>query len=67
MLHGALSRSRRIASAVGVVMALHHVGQAQAMDLLIRISDRSHIDLHDLAGTVVSTGSLPAKRKSAVR
>ncbi len=63
MLQGALSRNRRIASAVGVVMALHHVDQAQAMDLLIRISDRSHIDLQELAETVVTTGSLPAVRR----
>ncbi len=62
-LHGALPRNRRIASAVGVVMALHHVDHVHAMDLLIRISDRSHIDLHDLADAVVSTGSLPAVRR----
>jgi hypothetical protein len=61
-LHGALSRHRRIASAVGIVMALHHVDQAQAMALLIRISDRSHIQLQDLADTVVSTKSLPVSR-----
>ncbi len=64
-LQGVLSRNRRIASAVGVVMALHHVDHAQAMDLLIRISDRSHIDLQALAETVVTTGSLPAVRRPA--
>ena len=62
-LQGALARSRRIASAVGVVMALHHVDQTQAMNLLIRISDRSHVDLHALADTVVTMGSLPMSRK----
>lgn len=66
-LHSALSRSRRIASAVGIVMALHHVDQAQAMSLLIRISERSHVNLHDLAATVVSTGSLPSNRNPAAR
>src|ERR1700712_2554547 len=33
-LSSTLSRNRQIASAVGVIMALHHVEQAQALDLL---------------------------------
>ncbi len=62
-LHTTLSRNRRIASAVGVVMALHHVDQAQAMGLLIRIGEWSRVDLHDLADTVVTTRCLPTAGK----
>ena len=58
-LSGTLARSRRVASAIGVVMALHHVDQAQAMDLLVRISDRTQRDLQDVADTV-SAHPLPA-------
>jgi hypothetical protein len=61
-LSGRLSRDRRIASAVGVVMALHHVDQAQALDLLVRISDRTHRDLQDVADGVVYTRTVPELR-----
>jgi hypothetical protein len=54
-----LNRNRRIASAVGVVMALHHVDQVQALDLLVRISDRTSRDLQDVADSVVHTRTLP--------
>jgi len=43
-------------------MALHHVDQTQAMDLLVRISDRTHRDLQDVADTVVHTRTLTQLR-----
>lgn len=61
-LSSTMTRNRRIASAVGVVMALHHVNQAQAMDLLVRISDRTHRDLQDVADSVVHTCATPQLR-----
>lgn len=51
-LSSSLVRDPRIASAVGTVMALHHVEEAQAMDLLVRISERNDRDLKDLAADV---------------
>jgi hypothetical protein len=54
-----LTRNQRIGSAVGVVMALHHVDQAQAMDLLVRISDRTQRDFYDVVEDVVHTHTVP--------
>jgi len=54
-----LSRNRVLASAVGTVMALHHVDQSHAMEVLTRISNRSGRDLHDVADRIGRTGSLP--------
>ena len=51
-LSTSLVRDPRIASAVGTVMALHHVEETQAMDLLVRISERNDRDLKDLAADV---------------
>ncbi len=59
--------SGRIADAVGVVMALHHVDRAQAMNLLIRISERSRVGLLEVADSVASTGSLTVPRRSVTR
>ena len=61
-LSSRLTRNGRIAAAVGVVMALHHVDQAQAIDLLVRISDRTDRDLQDVADSVVHTRALPQLR-----
>jgi hypothetical protein len=58
----ATTRNMRIATAVGAVMALHHVDQAETMDLLIRISDRTQRDLQDVADSVVDPRSLPQLR-----
>ena len=61
-LSNTLSRNRRIASAVGVVMALHHVDQTQAMNLLIRISERTDRDLQNAADSVIHTRTVPRIR-----
>jgi hypothetical protein len=50
---------QRISSAVGVVMALHHVDKSAAMELLVRISGRTGRGLADLAESVVASGTLP--------
>ena len=65
-LSSTLTRNQRIASAVGVVMALHPVDQAQAIDLLVRISDRTHRDLQDIADNVVHTRTLPQPHSEQV-
>jgi hypothetical protein len=61
-LSSTLTRNGRIAAAVGVVMALHHVDRAQAIDLLVRIGDRTDRDLQDVADSVVHTRALPKLR-----
>jgi hypothetical protein len=63
-LSSSLVRDPRIASAVGTVMALHHVEEAQAMDLLVRISERTDHDLNEVAADIVNSGTLPELRPS---
>jgi hypothetical protein len=58
-LSNTLTRNQRIGSAVGVVMAMHHVDRAQAMELLVRISDRTNRDLQEIADSVIETRTLP--------
>jgi len=60
-MHRKLSRNRVLASAVGTVMALHHVDQSHALELLTRISNRSGRDLHDVADRIIRTGSMAAQ------
>jgi hypothetical protein len=58
-LDGSLQRDRRMASAVEVVMAMHHVDRSRAMGLLLRLSDRAYRDVQEIAETVVTTGRVP--------
>ncbi len=58
-LNGSRHRDRRMASAVEVVMALHHVDRSRAMSLLLRLSDRTYRDVQEIAETVVTTGRIP--------
>jgi len=50
---------QRVAAAVGILMALHHLSAAQATDLLGRASQHTHQSIRGVADTVLRTGSLP--------
>jgi hypothetical protein len=50
---------QRVAAAVGILMALHHLSAAQATDLLSRASQHTHQSIRGVADTVLRTGSLP--------
>ncbi|MGS0686333.1 ANTAR domain-containing protein [Nakamurella sp. GG22] len=55
----ALPGHQRIAAAVGILMALHHLSAAQAADLLNRASEHTHQSIRGVADTVLRTGGMP--------
>lgn len=55
----ALPGHQRIAAAVGILMALHHLSAAQAADLLSRASEHTHQSIRGVADTVLRTGAMP--------
>jgi len=57
-LERALQTSRRIGTAMGILMATHKVTEQQAFDLLRIASQSNHRKLHDIAEIVVQTGEL---------
>lgn len=58
-LRQALSSNRRIGMAIGILMALHHVTDDTAFDLLRTASQHLHRKICDLAEDVIDTGALP--------
>jgi hypothetical protein len=58
-LESALNSSRRIGTAMGVLMAHHKVTEDVAFSMLRSASQRLHRKLRDIAGEVVETGALP--------
>ncbi len=58
-LEFALSTSRRIGIALGILMARHRLTESEAFDALRRVSQRSHRKLRDIADDLVYTGELP--------
>ena len=54
----ALRNSRSIGMAVGVLMSLHKITDAQAFDLLRIVSQTRHRKIADIAADVVATGAL---------
>ena len=58
-LQTALSTSRRIGIAVGILMARLAVSEEEAFQTLVRASQNSHRKLHDIAEDVIFTGQLP--------
>jgi len=50
---------QRVAAAVGILMALHHLTAAQATDLLSRAGQHTHQSIRGVADTVLRTGSMP--------
>ncbi len=59
-LERALTHSRQIGAAVGILMAHHKVTEEQAFNLLRTASQHLHIKLRDIAVGVVETGTLPS-------
>jgi GAF domain-containing protein len=58
-LKEALQSNRRIGMAIGIMMALHRVGEQQAFDLLRIASQHTHLKLRDVAEEVILTGATP--------
>lgn len=58
-LETALSSSRRIGIAMGIVMERHRVTEEQAFGVLVRLSQESNVKVRDIAARVVETGQLP--------
>jgi GAF domain-containing protein len=54
----ALRNSRRIGTAVGILMHQHHVDEQEAFELLRQHSQHSNRKLADIAAEVVYTGAL---------
>ena len=55
----ALSSSRQIAAAVGIVMALERCSYDQAFARIRRVSQHTHRKMRDIADDVLLTGALP--------
>ena len=58
-LEQALSSSRIIGSAIGMVMASRQVSHGEALDVLKQASSRSNVKLAALCGDMVHTGHWP--------
>ncbi|WP_336030561.1 ANTAR domain-containing protein [Geodermatophilus sp. FMUSA9-8] len=58
-LERALLSNRRIAMAVGIVMSRYRVHEDEAFGRLRQVSQRSNVELRDVADQVVHTGDLP--------
>ena len=59
-LQQALQSNRRIGMAMGILIALHHLEERQAFDLLRVASQNTHTKLRDVAEEVILTGAVPA-------
>jgi ANTAR domain len=58
-LQAALLTNRRIATAIGIVMARRAVDHEEAFRILRDLSQRLHVKLRDIADDVVYTGAIP--------
>lgn len=58
-LRVALSSSREIGIAIGIVMATHRVSEQHAFDMLRTASQHTHRKLRDVAAEVALTGEVP--------
>jgi ANTAR domain/GAF domain len=58
-LEQAVASNRAIGMAIGILMAIRHVGQDDAFDLLRTVSQRTNRKLREIADDVVHTGQLP--------
>jgi GAF domain-containing protein len=61
-LKEALQSNRRIGMAIGILMALHRIGEQQAFDTLRIASQHTHLKLRDIAEEVILTGAPPEWR-----
>lgn len=60
-LQQALTTSRQIGAAVGILMHAYKVSDDEAFDMLRRSSQHLHRKLRDVAGDVTDTGALPTR------
>jgi hypothetical protein len=60
-LHAALTSSRQIGTAIGIIMARRLVTSSQAFELLRQASQNLNRKLRDIAAEVEETGSLPSE------
>lgn len=60
----ALTTSRTIGAAVGILMSAHKITDQQAFDLLVAASQHLHMKVRHLAAYVTDTGELPLQRPS---
>jgi GAF domain-containing protein len=58
-LEQAVASNRAIGMAIGILMAIRHIGQDDAFDLLRTVSQRTNRKLREIADDVVHTGQLP--------
>ncbi|WP_246080451.1 ANTAR domain-containing protein [Modestobacter altitudinis] len=57
-LERALSLSRQIGMALGILIERHKITEAEAFRLLVAASQRENVKLRHVAGRLVLTGSL---------
>lgn len=58
-LRRALASREAIGQAIGILVERHKVTASQAFDLLVLVSQRTHVRLREVAEELVRTGSLP--------
>ncbi len=58
-LREGLKTRETIGQAIGILMERHRLSAGQGFDLLVLVSQRTHIKLRDLAEELVRTGALP--------
>jgi hypothetical protein len=61
-LSGALTTSRQIGAAIGILMNIHRITAEQAFELLRTTSQQLNRKLHTVAEDVTTTGLLPRKK-----
>ncbi len=61
-IRGALESNRVVGTAIGIVMATHHLAAEQAFRLLTVASQNTNSKLRDIAAAVVESGALPYRR-----
>lgn len=58
-LRTALASREAIGQAIGILVERHKLTAAQSFDLLVHLSQRTHVRLREIADELVRTGSLP--------
>ena len=58
-LRQALASREAIGQAIGILIERHKLTASQAFDLMVHISQRTHVRLRDIADELVRTGILP--------
>jgi DNA-binding response OmpR family regulator len=61
-IRAGLESNRTIGTAIGILMANHHLSAASAFQLLVGASQHSNRKLRDIAADVTTTGRLPLRR-----